>query len=151
MVKYLGWQRMPIFVGYLILSVALSLAIIPSVMSEQLTEMPNSSSPANAQVYFLSPTNGQVFNAADSEGIAVEFGLNGMKVSPAGLAVRDSGHHHLLINMNELPDLTKPLPASDQYCILVRGRQTQGFSCLQAPIGYSSFWVIMSTFLTILQ
>ena len=108
MVKYLGWQRMPIFVGYLILSVALSLAIIPSVMSEQLTEMPNSSSPANAQVYFLSPTNGQVFNAADSEGIAVEFGLNGMKVSPAGLAVPDSGHHHLLINMNELPDLTKP-------------------------------------------
>ena len=111
MINYLGWQRMPIFVGYLILSVALSLAISPSVISEQLTEIPNSSSPANAQVYFLSPTNGQVFNTADSDGIAIEFGLNGMKVSPAGLAVPDSGHHHLLINMNELPDLTKPLPA----------------------------------------
>ena len=122
MVKYLGWQRMPVFVVHLISSVALSLAITPSVMSEQLTEMPNSSSPANAQVYFLSPTNGQVLNAADSEGIAVEFGLNGMKVSPAGPAVPDSGHHHLLINMNELPDLTKPLPASDQVLHFGKGQ-----------------------------
>jgi hypothetical protein len=132
MVKYLGWQRIPIFVVHLISSVALSFAIIPSVMSEQLTEMPNSSSPANAQVYFLSPTNGQVFNAADSEGIAVEFGLNGMKVSPAGLAVPDSGHHHLLINMNALPDLTKPLPASDQVLHFGKGQTS---TRIQLPPG----------------
>ena len=132
MINYLGWQRMPIFVGYLILSVALSLAISPSVISEQLTEIPNSSSPANAQVYFLSPTNGQVFKAADSEGIAVEFGLNGMKVSPAGIAVPDSGHHHLLINMNELPDLTKPLPASDQVLHFGKGQTS---TRIQLPPG----------------
>ena len=122
MLKYVGWQGRPVCVVHLISIVALSRAITPSVMSEQLTEMPNSSSPANAQVYFLSPTNGQVFNAADSEGIAVEFGLNGMQVSPAGLAVPDSGHHHLLINMNELPDLTKPLPASDQVLHFGKGQ-----------------------------
>jgi len=132
MVKYLGWQRMPVFVVHLISSVALSLAITPSVMSEQLTEMPNSSSPANAQVYFLSPTNGQVFNIADSDGMAIEFGLNGMKVSPAGPAVPDSGHHHLLINMNELPDLTKPLPASDQVLHFGKGQTS---ARIQLPPG----------------
>ena len=132
MVKYLGWQRMPVFVVHLISSIALSLAITPSVMSEQLTEMPNSSSPANAQVYFLSPTNGQVFNAVDSESIAVQFGLNGMKVSPAGPAVPDSGHHHLLINMNELPDLTKPLPASDQVLHFGKGQTS---ARIQLPPG----------------
>ena len=132
MINYLGWQRMPIFVEYLVLSVALSLAISPSVISEQLTEIPNSSSPANAQVYFLSPTNGQVFNTADSDGIAIEFGLNGMKVSPAGPAVPDSGHHHLLINMNELPDLTKPLPASDQVLHFGKGQTS---ARIQLPPG----------------
>lgn len=139
--KYLEWQRMPIFVRPLILSITLWIAIIPSVMSGQLADRPNFSSPANAKVYFLSPTNGQVFKTADSEGITVEFGLNGMTVSPAGLAVPDSGHHHLLINMNELPDLTRPLPASDQVLHFGKGQTRTkiklppGFHRLQLVLG----------------
>jgi Domain of unknown function (DUF4399) len=65
--------------------------------------------PAGAEVYFISPTNG----ARVKGKLTVRFGLRGMGVAPAGVAAPDSGHHHLLINADPMPDLTKPLPVSD--------------------------------------
>ena len=76
--------------------------------------MPNSSSSDEARVYFVQPADGQVFDGQDAEGIEIIFGLTGMQVSPAGIAEPNSGHHHLLINVEKLPDLTNPLPATDQ-------------------------------------
>ena len=77
-------------------------------------QMPNSSSSDEARVYFVQPADGQVFDGQDAEGIEIIFGLTGMQVSPAGIAEPNSGHHHLLINVEKLPDLTNPLPATDQ-------------------------------------
>ena len=77
-------------------------------------QMPNSLSPSSARVYFVQPADGQVFDGQDEAGIEIIFGLTGMQVSPAGIAVANSGHHHLLINVEHLPDLTNPLPATDQ-------------------------------------
>ena len=77
-------------------------------------QMPNSSSPDDARVYFVQPADGQIFDSQDQAGIEVIFGLTGMQVSPAGIAEPNSGHHHLLINVEKLPDLTNPLPATDQ-------------------------------------
>jgi hypothetical protein len=54
----------------------------------------------------------------------VSFGLRGMGVAPAGVVVEKTGHHHLLIDQQELPDLTMPLPASAQL-IHFGGGQTQ--------------------------
>ena len=36
-----------------------------------------------------------------------------MGVAPAGVMQEHTGHHHLLIDLDELPDLSKPLPAND--------------------------------------
>ena len=77
-------------------------------------QMPNSSSSDEARVYFVQPADGQVFDGQDAAGIEIIFGLTGMQVSPAGIAEPNSGHHHLLINVEKLPDLTNPLPATDQ-------------------------------------
>ena len=77
-------------------------------------QMPNSSSPDDARVYFVQPADGQIFDSQDQAGIEVIFGLTGMQVSPAGISEPNSGHHHLLINVEQLPDLTNPLPATDQ-------------------------------------
>tara|TARA_B100000787_G_scaffold12273_1_gene9077 strand:+ start:292 stop:744 length:453 start_codon:yes stop_codon:yes gene_type:complete len=82
-------------------------------MGPAQAQMPNSSSD-NARVYFIQPADGQVFDGQDEAGIEIIFGLTGMQVSPAGIAVPNSGHHHLLINVEHLPDLTSPLPATDQ-------------------------------------
>ena len=37
-----------------------------------------------------------------------------MELAPAGIDKADTGHHHLLIDQTELPDLTASLPATEQ-------------------------------------
>jgi hypothetical protein len=69
-----------------------------------------SSAPADAKAYFISPVDGATVNKT----FTIQFGLSGIGVAPAGIEKANTGHHHLLINVDELPDLTKPLPASEQ-------------------------------------
>ncbi len=64
----------------------------------------------NAQLYIIEPVDG----ATVQETFKVKFGLSGMGVAPAGQNIKNTGHHHILIDMDKLPDLTKPLPATDQ-------------------------------------
>ena len=68
-------------------------------------------SPEDAQVYFISPADG----AEVSNPIIVKFGLKGMGVAPAGVDVKNTGHHHLLIDVKEQPDFDKPIPADEHH------------------------------------
>lgn len=68
------------------------------------------SAPKGAAVYFVSPVDG----ATVGKKLNVVFGLKNMGVSPAGIEKKNTGHHHLLIDTDEMPDLTKPLPATDK-------------------------------------
>lgn len=77
-------------------------------------QMPVSSAPVDAEVYFIQPKDGQIFESTKGGGVEIRFGLTGMDVSPAGIAVSNSGHHHLLINLDQIPNLKMPLPATDQ-------------------------------------
>ncbi len=69
-----------------------------------------SQAPADAQVYILAPDDGEIVTSP----FAVKFGLSGMGIAPAGVDKDNTGHHHLLIDLAELPDLSQPLPATDQ-------------------------------------
>ena len=69
-----------------------------------------SRSPDNAQVFIMEPGDGTTLSSP----LTVKFGISNMTVAPAGENTPNSGHHHLLIDLDELPDLTLPLPASDQ-------------------------------------
>lgn len=69
-----------------------------------------SKSVPGAEVYLIEPADG----ATTAATFKVKFGLSGMGVAPAGADLKNTGHHHLLIDVNELPDVTKPLPASNQ-------------------------------------
>ncbi len=72
-------------------------------------DSPVSEAAANAKVYFIEPADGAVVG----ETFSVKFGLRGMGVAPAGIEREHTGHHHILIDLELLPDMTKPLPAND--------------------------------------
>lgn len=91
----------------IIISLAL---VLTSLSSSVLSNEVKSISPANANVYFITPVDGQTVNST----FTVKFGLNGMGVSPAGLEKKNTGHHHILIDTDTLPNMLTPLPATDK-------------------------------------
>ena len=73
-----------------------------------------------AAVYIISPLDGAVV----SNPVTVRFGLSGMGVAPAGTDRSNTGHHHLLIDLDDVPALDKPLPADAQH-VHFGGGQTE--------------------------
>lgn len=67
--------------------------------------------PAGAKVYIISPSDGDTVSSP----VTVRFGLSGMGVAPAGTDKEKTGHHHLLIDVEGLPDLDKPLISDEQH------------------------------------
>ena len=76
--------------------------------------------PADAKVEFVSPGDGDVV-ASEFE---VKFSISGMEISPAGTDKANSGHHHLLIDVETLPDPNLPIPKSENF-IHFGGGQTE--------------------------
>ncbi len=68
-------------------------------------------SPEGTRLYIISPTPGEVVSSP----VTVRFGLKGMGVAPAGVDRAKTGHHHLLIDLADLPALDKPLPADAHH------------------------------------
>lgn len=74
----------------------------------------------DAAVYFISPQDGDVVSGE----FTVRFGLKGMGVAPAGVQKEHTGHHHLLIDVDTLPAMDVPLPATE-YIKHFGGGQTE--------------------------
>ena len=55
---------------------------------------------------------------------ADRFGLRGMGVAPAGSAIAKTGHHHLLIDVAQMPALNLPIPADANH-VHFGGGQTE--------------------------
>ena len=68
--------------------------------------------------YIIAPVEG----ATVSSPVKVVFGLSGMGVAPAGVDKQGTGHHHLLIDVAELPDLKMPVPADANHKHFVGGQ-----------------------------
>ena len=77
-----------------------------------------SPSSSGAYVYIISPANGEIVTSP----IIIKFGLHGMGVAPAGTEIKGTGHHHLLVNVEKLPDLDKPIPADDHHIHYGKGQ-----------------------------
>lgn len=75
--------------------------------------------PDNANLYIISPGNGEVVESP----VTVRFGLKNMGVAPAGVDRDNTGHHHLLIDV-DTPDPDKPVPA-DKNHVHFGGGQTE--------------------------
>jgi hypothetical protein len=92
-------------------------ALVLLAGSAVAADLPRSSSPPGAELYFISPQDG----ATLASPVTVRFGLKGMGVAPAGLAMENTGHHHLLIDA-ELPPLDRPVPADAQHVHFGKGQ-----------------------------
>lgn len=89
--------------------------ILPLLVQAQKTKAPE-----DAKSYIIAPQDGAVVPST----FTVKFGLSGMGVAPSGIEAKNTGHHHLLVDVNEMPDMSKPLPAND-HIIHFGGGQTE--------------------------
>ncbi len=97
-------------------------------------------SPAkDVKLYLITPMDGETV----SETFTVRFGLSGMGVAPAGVDRPNTGHHHLLIDVDELPDLSQPLPATDNIRHFGKG-QTE--TTITLPPGKHSLHLILGNY-----
>ena len=84
----------------------------------------NESASENAKVFIVEPTDNQIFTIEQAKKINVVFGSKNISIKSAGELVPNSGHHHLLINVGLLPDLSMPIPASDQFIHFGKGQES---------------------------
>jgi len=63
----------------------------------------------DAKAYLIEPQDG----ATVPSSFLVRFGLSGMEIAPAGVDQDNTGHHHLLIDLDKIPNLTQALPANE--------------------------------------
>lgn len=104
------------FINRLVLIAALAVYALPGV-GFAIDRTP---APEGASVTILAPEDGAVVSSP----VTVQFGLAGMGVAPAGVQQDNTGHHHLLIDVDELPDLNAAIPADDNH-MHFGGGQTQ--------------------------
>ena len=69
--------------------------------------------------------------------------VSGMGIAPAGSNIDNTGHHHLLIDIDELPPMDRPLPATDQI-IHFGGGQTE--TELTLPPGEHSLQLVFGDY-----
>ena len=74
---------------------------------------------SDAKVYFVNIKDGDKVQSP----FLIQFGLSGKGVAPAGVDRKNTGHHHLLINVDSI-DFNISIPASDNH-IHFGGGQTE--------------------------
>lgn len=77
-----------------------------------------SKSAENAKIFIVSPQDGAVVHNP----VKIIFGSSKMEIVPAGVKKEFSGHHHLLIDVKELPNLTQPIPADEFHIHFGKGQ-----------------------------
>jgi hypothetical protein len=93
--------------------------------------------PEDARAYIVSPSDGETV----SNPVTIRFGLEGMGVAPAGTEVENTGHHHLIINVDQAGyDFSQPVPADDQH-VHFGGGQTEVTK--ELPAGTHDVWILL--------
>jgi hypothetical protein len=105
----MSYRRLILLMLFFVLDVMTISADEPALAMD-INEPHRSPSPEGARVHFKALKSGAVLPATFTVGFVVE----GMEIAPAGSNIDNSGHHHLLIDVSELPDMNRPLPATEQ-------------------------------------
>lgn len=79
-----------------------------------------SPSPPGASLEFSNLKDGDVV----PKSFSVRFRITGMRVRPAGTMADNSGHHHLLIDIDKLPPMDQPLPSNESVYHFGKGQKS---------------------------
>ena len=109
-----------------------------NIASESLISV----SPSNADVFILEPGDGSTVSSP----VTIKFGVANMSIAPAGENLENSGHHHLLLDLETLPDLSAPLPATENVIHFGKG-QTETTIALEP--GTHSLQLLLGNYLHI--
>ena len=101
----------------------------------------------DALLYFVWPQNGAVIKG----GFWCRFGLRNMGVTHAGDNYANSGHHHLLVDVNEPLNPSEPIPQDKSHLHFGAGQTEARSSFHPASTRCSSCWAIPTTFRSILR
>ena len=92
-----------------LLAVAGLMFSLQGFAQNETAQVARAPSPAGAAVSFANLSDGDVVPPV----FTVKFALKGMVTAPAGSQIANMGHHHLMIDVDEPPDMNQPLPAND--------------------------------------
>ena len=92
------------------------------------------------KVFFINPSDGDVVTSP----VAIKFGVTGMEIVPAGIDRPESGHHHLLVNVDELPNMKMPIPADINHLHVGKG-QTE--PTIELPKGKHTLQLLLGNYL----
>ncbi len=67
--------------------------------------------PKGAEAFIVSPEDG----ATVPQEFKVKFGVKHISLAPAGDVTKQTGHHHLLIDVKELPPAGAPIPTDANH------------------------------------
>jgi hypothetical protein len=95
----------------------LGLALAVVAASALAADLPRSPAPKDVELYIISPADGETVASP----VTVRFGLRGMGVAPAGVAMENTGHHHLLIDAAP-PAFDMPVPADANHVHFGKGQ-----------------------------
>ena len=98
-------KRISALLGVMLLGM-LSFASLPT---SALANEYSSPAISGSKVYIISPQDGETV----PQTFLVKFGLSGMEIAPAGVDQPGTGHHHLLVDLMELPALDESLPVTE--------------------------------------
>lgn len=95
----------------------MAMAILFASMPALAADLPRSPAPAGVELYFIAPQDG----AKVGNPVTVRFGLKGMGIAPAGVAMAETGHHHLLVDA-AAPAFDRPIPADERHIHFGKGQ-----------------------------
>lgn len=101
-----------------------------------------SKSSTGAKAYLISPQDGETVPST----FIAQFGLSGMGIAPAGVDKEGTGHHHLLIDLETLPDLDQSLAATE-HIKHFGGGQTE--TTLTLPPGKHTLQLLLANYVHI--
>lgn len=108
-------------------------AAAPAPSTPATTRTP---APHDAYVYIGWPLDGATVNGSH---IKVWFGTRNFGIAPAGVAVKNTGHHHLLIDV-PVPPLDQPIPNDRNHLHFGLG-QTE--TVIELPPGKHTLQLLM--------
>jgi len=95
----------------------LALAALFAFGAADAAELPRTPAPKDAELYIITPADGETVKSP----VTVRFGLRGMGIAPAGIAMDNTGHHHLLVDADPPPS-NLPIPADANHVHFGKGQ-----------------------------